>query len=163
LTARTPARIRFIGAGPLLDPLQQEAKARGLSEHVEFTGSVADVRPHLAAADVLVLTSETEGFPGVVLEAAAAGTPAVAFAVGGTAETIADGVTGIVVSAGDTTALVEALAELAGDRPRLVAMGVAAQTRVRNEFLIDHAIDRYERMLSQVVGAAPYDEAAIAT
>jgi glycosyltransferase involved in cell wall biosynthesis len=160
---RFPARLRFVGAGPLRDSLEQEAKARGLSEHVEFTGSVADVRPHLAWADVLILTSETEGFPGVVLEAAAARTPAVAFAVGGTAETIVDRVTGIVVPAGDTAALVDELAELAENQGRILTMGKAAQARVRREFLIDLAVDRHEELLSELLGVLSHDQALIET
>ena len=163
LIEQSPARLRFVGTGPLRNSLEQKAEARGVSEYVEFTGSVADVRPHLAWADVLILTSETEGFPGVVLEAAAAGTPAVVFAAGGAAETIVDGATGIVVPKGDTDALVSALAYLADNRERIHTMGKAAQTRVRNEFMIGHAVNRYDRLLSELLGVLPHEHALIDT
>jgi glycosyltransferase involved in cell wall biosynthesis len=162
LIARTPAHMRFVGTGPLRKELEQETDARDLSEHIEFIGSVVDVRPHLAWADVLILTSETEGFPGVVLEAAAAGTPAVAFSVGGTCETIVDGVTGIVIPAGDATAFVDALAELADNPERIRTMGEAARTRVRDEFLIDHSIDRHDELLSELLRIPSYDPTPIA-
>jgi len=163
LVEGVPAQLRFVGAGPLRDSLEEAVRSSGLSEYVEFTGSVADVRPHLAWADVLLLTSKTEGFPGVVLEAAAARTPAVAFSVGGTAETIVDGVTGIVIPAGDETALVEAFESLANDRERILAMGEAAQDRVRDEFLIDHAVARHDELLSELIGVPSHDETPVAT
>jgi glycosyltransferase involved in cell wall biosynthesis len=155
LTAEAPAQLRFVGDGPQRARLESAVARLGLSEVVEFTGSVADVRLHLAWADVLILTSQTEGFPGVVLEAAAAGTPAVAYDVGGTAETIVDGVTGIVVPAGDKKALLAALKTLAGDRVRARAMGEAARARVREEFLLGHAVDRYDDLVRSVAGIEP--------
>ena len=161
LNVTTPAALRYVGSGPLRGALEEETTLRGLSDRIEFVGSVADVRSHLAWADLLVLTSETEGFPGVVLEAAATGTPAAAFAVGGTAETIEDGVTGVVVEAGDVPALVEALRSLAVDQSRIDAMGTAARARVRDGFLIEHAVDRHDRLLSDLIGVQPHDEAAI--
>ncbi len=163
LVERRPAGLRFVGAGPLRGSLGQAARRGGLSEYVEFTESVADVRPHLAWADVLILTSETEGFPGVVLEAAAAGTPAVAFSVGGTAETIVDGVTGVVIPAGDGATLVDALEDLASDKERILAMGEAARERVRDEFLIDHSVARHDELLSELIGVPSHDETPVAT
>ncbi len=157
-----PARLRFVGAGPLRDSLEEAVQSSGLSERVEFTGSVVDVRPHLAWADVLILTSKTEGFPGVVLEAAAAGTPAVAFSVGGTAETIADGVTGIVIPAGDETVLIETLGRLAHDRQRILVMGAAARERVRSGFLIDHSVARHDELLSELAGVVAHEEEQVA-
>jgi glycosyltransferase involved in cell wall biosynthesis len=151
LNRQVPARLRFVGTGPLQEVLEGQTSSLGLSSRVEFTGSVADVRPHLAWADVLVLTSQTEGFPGVVLEAAAAATPAVAFDVGGTAETIVDGVTGIVVPPGNSEELVKALKALADDRDRIRDMGEAGRTRVRTGFLLDHAVDHHDQLLAEIV------------
>ncbi len=155
LRKRLPTKLRFVGDGPLADELRNQAAQLGITDAVELTGSVADVRPHLAWADALLLTSQTEGFPGVVLEAAAAGTPAVAFNVGGTAETIVDGETGIVVPAGDTDGLVAAVEMLASDRPRLAAMGKAARKRVGEEFLIEHSVARHDAILSELIGLQP--------
>ena len=74
----------------------------------------------------------------------------------GTLETIVDGVTGVVVPAGDTATLVAALAELAGNQERLLTMGEAARSRVRNGFLLDHAVDRHEQLLSELIGVLPH-------
>ncbi len=147
LLRQRSARLRFVGAGPQRAELETVAASYGLRDNVEFTESVDDVRPHLAWADVLVLTSETEGFPGVVLEAAATATPTVAFDVGGTAETIEDGVTGFVVPPGDLDAFDRALGELATDDSRRRKMGEEARARVSDGYLIDHAVERYDQLL----------------
>ena len=86
------AELRYVGDGPLTDGLAEEAKRLGISQRVQFTGSVDDVRPHLEWAHVLILTSLTEGLPGVILEASAAGVPVVSVDVGGVREAVLDGV-----------------------------------------------------------------------
>ncbi len=120
---------------------------------MEFTGSVDDVREHLAWADVLLLTSRTEGLPGVVLEAAAAGVPAVAFGVGGTSEAILDGETGFVVPPQDIGAAVNRLSALAGDSATILRMGASARRYVAEHFLMAHAVDRYSAVLDDVAQA----------
>jgi glycosyltransferase involved in cell wall biosynthesis len=151
LRDRYPVRLRFVGTGPMQLQLEHRvARARAIGV-IEFAGSVADVRPHLAWADVLVLTSETEGFPGVVLEAAAAATPTVAFDVGGTTETVVDGVTGVVVPAGDQAEFRTAIASLATNRWRVEEMGADAQRRVQRDFMLDQAVDRHDELLRNLL------------
>jgi len=69
LAGLSDARLRFVGAGPEQVRVEAAIGHQNLDDRVELVGSVEDVLPHLAWADVLVLTSWTEGFPGVVLEA----------------------------------------------------------------------------------------------
>ena len=76
-------KLRFVGGGPLESELRQLSGSMLDMGVVEFAGSVRDVAPHLEWADVLLLPSITEGLPGAVLEAGAAGVPTVAFDVGG--------------------------------------------------------------------------------
>jgi len=145
--ARVPdAVVRFVGGGPLESPLLAEAAVLGASERVELTGSVDDVAPHLQWADVLVLTSLTEGLPGVLLEAGAAGLATVAVDVGGVSEAIVDGVTGVLVPH-DVTAIGAALSDLDSDRALVTRMGVAARRHVETNFAMDPVIDRYEAIL----------------
>ena len=73
------------GGGPLLAMLRQQATGLGLlPEHLEFRGEVTEMAPIYREADILVLTSEFEGTPNVILEAMACGLPVVATAVGQT-------------------------------------------------------------------------------
>lgn len=151
LSKHIPVRLRFVGTGPLQADLERVGADLGVSASLEFMGSVEDVRPHLGWADALLLTSKTEGLPGVVLEAAAAGIPSVAFDVGGTQETIINGETGIVVSAGDPDALDAALLELARNPEARIAMGFAARDRVHQKFLVEHAVARHDDVLSRLI------------
>lgn len=147
LAAERPVELRVVGGGPLLEPLRS-----GLApgEPITFTGPVDDVRGHLAWADVLLLTSRTEGLPGVVLEAAAAGVPAVAFDVGGVSDVVQVG-TGVLVPRGDTTAFREALAGLIDDREKITALGAAARRLVLERFTLDRAFDRYDEVFRSVI------------
>jgi glycosyltransferase involved in cell wall biosynthesis len=143
-----PVELRVVGTGDLVEPLR-ESLAPG--DPIVFTGPTDDVRPHLAWADVLLLTSRTEGLPGVVMEAAAAGVPALAFDVGGVSDIVTGGVTGMLVPRGDETAFTSALADLAGARGEIAAMGAAARARVLGGFTLEHAFDRYDEVFRSVL------------
>lgn len=143
--------IRFVGGGPLLQSLRDEADALGMSDRVELTGAVDDVVPHLEWSNVLLLTSRTEGLPGAVLEAGAASVATVAVDVGGVREAVSDGVTGLVV-ARDEDGLVEALERLAADPELPRSMGRAARLHMKQRFAMDHIISGYAARLSEVLG-----------
>jgi glycosyltransferase involved in cell wall biosynthesis len=82
------ARLVFVGCGPLRGTLEAQAERLGLSGRVSFAGAVAPdaLPPYYVAADALVLASAREGWPNVVLESLACGTPVIATAVWGTPE-----------------------------------------------------------------------------
>jgi glycosyltransferase involved in cell wall biosynthesis len=101
---------------------------------VTFHGHVGDLRDRLREADVLVLPSRAENLPISILEAMAAGLPVIAARVGGVAELVDDGVTGLLVPPEDPAALAGAIESLAGDRSRRQAMGAAGLARVRSAF-----------------------------
>lgn len=143
-------RLRFLGAGPLADVIASRRSILGLDGSVELIGAVDDVREDLAWADVLLLTSRTEGLPGAVLEAGAAGIPAVGFDVGGVAEAIIDGVTGFVVPAADVAAATQALTRLSDDPDLRRRMGEAAREHVASRYMLSHAIDRYREAIDRV-------------
>lgn len=97
-------------------------------------GQVADVRPYYLMMDVLVLPSRREGFPNVVLEAAAMTVPAIVSDGTGVIDSVIDGVTGIVVPVGNHLKLADAL-ELLGDSPEVRAeYGKAARINVEENF-----------------------------
>jgi glycosyltransferase involved in cell wall biosynthesis len=88
----------------------------------------------MQAADVFVMTSLWEGLPLVLLEAMAAGLPAIAFEIPGVAEVLTEGESGLMVPVGDTATFADRLRDLAGNKSRLTAMSEASKTRVANEF-----------------------------
>ncbi|MEN8237780.1 MAG: glycosyltransferase family 4 protein [Actinomycetota bacterium] len=146
--------LRMIGDGPLAAEVKDYAREMVLDDVVEFTGPVEDVTPHLRWADVLILTSRTEGLPGAALEAGAASVPVVAFDVGGTSETMIDGTTGILVRERDTDTMVASIDALARDRQRLASMGEAARTFVAQNYTLETAITRYDAILDEAVTEA---------
>lgn len=144
------AVLRFVGSGPLFDELRQRA-LESANSSVEFIGSVGDVRPHLAWADLLILTSETEGLPAAVIEAAAAAVPAVAFDVGGVKETISHEQTGLLVPGKDEEGFVAAVARLCRDGAARKDMGAKAREFAGGHFTMDHAILRYHDILQSLL------------
>ncbi len=155
LAETTPVRMRYVGDGPLRGDLVQAIAARGLGGVVEVLGSVPDVLPHLAWADVLLLTSRTEGLPGVPLEAGAAGVPTVAYGVGGTVETVSDGETGRVIEPGDLEGAVAALVELVEKPEVRKAWGDAAKQMVAAHYTLDASLDRYMDLLTDELRHRP--------
>ena len=124
----------IVGSGPLRKQLEEQAARLGLLPGVvEFKGTVADLAPVYQQADILVLTSDWEGTPNVVLEAMASGLPVVATSVGGVCEIVRDGVTGYLVEPGQDSLMVERLVQLACNRQLRMEFG--ARTR---EFVEQH-------------------------
>jgi glycosyltransferase involved in cell wall biosynthesis len=125
---------------------------------VRFLGETHDVNVLLAESDVLVLSSDHEGTPNVLLEAACAGLPVVATAVGGVPDIVGDGTTGILVPPDDPAALASALARLAGDPKLRRRMGDAARLRV----LADHGANRLPGDLAALYARAGVQCARVA-
>lgn len=134
----------MVGDGPLRGELEAMCRRLGLDKLIEFTGALpqADVLKWWQRASVSVLTSENEGMPVCLMEAAACGVPAVATAVGGVPELIEDGVTGLLAPPGDAVALADALGKLLGDSSLAARMGAAARRRAEVHFSVSRQVDR---------------------
>jgi glycosyltransferase involved in cell wall biosynthesis len=130
LRGRHPSlRLVLVGEGPLRPDLERSIAAHELRGVVRLHGAVPDARMLYPAFDIAVQASESEGLPNAVLEAAAAGRPIVATAVGGTAEVIEDGRSGVLVAAGNERALEVAIDELLADPARRDRLGAEARAR----------------------------------
>ena len=129
---------------------------------VHFLGAQEHVGDYLNAADLFALTSDTEGMPGVLLEAGYMGLPVVATDVGGVAECVVDGETGILVAAHATavTALTAALARLLRDAGLRAKFGRCAQAWVGNKFTIDRVAAAYVDFYTMLFAAssAPHND-----
>jgi glycosyltransferase involved in cell wall biosynthesis len=129
-----PFRAAIVGDGPDRPEIEGAVSARGLEDSVELLGERGDVAALLAASDVFVLSSRSEGMPISVLEAMAAGLPVVASAVGGVPELAEDAVTGLLVPAGDEAALRGALARILADAALRRSLGEAGRRRAEEKF-----------------------------
>jgi colanic acid/amylovoran biosynthesis glycosyltransferase len=130
------ATLRIAGDGEQLEELAFARHQLGLDDVVTFLRALPreDVWRELADAHVLVHGAVSEGFGNAVLEAQGAGLPVVCTDAEGLAENVDPGVTGLVVPRRDPPALAAAIAELAADPERRVAMGRAGRRRVAAEF-----------------------------
>jgi glycosyltransferase involved in cell wall biosynthesis len=120
---------------------------------VVLPGFVSDTRHYYHLMDVVALPSYREGFPGVVLEANAAGKPVVAFRATGTVDAVVDRVTGILVPVGDVRGLGEALGLLLKNKTLNAEMGNAGRMRALREFqqkrIWEELAREYERLLER--------------
>jgi glycosyltransferase involved in cell wall biosynthesis len=157
LVPRFPADaiLLIVGGGPDHAPLERLARELGVDSRVHITGSVShdDVQRYLRAADVFVLSTRYEGLSHVLLEAMAAGTPAVASAVGGNPEVIAPEVNGLLVPPDDGEALVGAVQRLLAD----AALAERLRTRAQRDVLAyrwDDLVERTAAVLEELAGCS---------
>lgn len=147
--------VRFIvaGDGPERDRLQNRVQERDLTDRFLLPGYVPDVPGLLSAADIVVVPSLSEGQGIVALEAMAARKPVVASRVGGLAETVEEGVTGLLVPPGDPAALADALLLLLEDAATRQRLGEAGRACVEARYTADRMVDStaalYQRLVVQ--------------
>jgi glycosyltransferase involved in cell wall biosynthesis len=130
----------FVGGGELHDSLHRMAIDLGVERACRFVGVREDIADILAAADVVVLPSLSEGFPFVLLEALAMGCPVVASRVNGVPELIEDHKTGLLVPPRDPQALARAIREVLSDSTAASEMGAAGRAVVRERFTVDQMV-----------------------
>ncbi len=137
------ARLLVLGEGPSRDSLERLASRLGIADTVRFEGRVDDVPARLRSSDVFVLSSLMEGLPNSLLEAMAAGLPAVATNVGGVGDIIEDGKNGLLAGPADPGGLAERIGMLLGDAGLRRRLGEAALRTVRERFSLDATVKRY--------------------
>ena len=141
----------LVGEGPERASITDWISDAGLSERIHLAGWRGDIPNFLRAACCLALPSLWEGMPNVVLEAMAAGLPVIATRVEGTAETVIDGETGLLVDPASASALESALQAVLRDPQRGHRMGLAGRRRVESDFSWDAVVARYEAVYRRVL------------
>ncbi len=137
-------RCVLVGDGVCRTEIEDVRARLGLERVVELVGAAeqSQVLAWWQRATVAVLTSENEGMPVCLMEAAACGVPSVATAVGGIPELVVEGVTGMIVPPGDKEALAGALERILLDRELAEEMGEAARRRAVEHFSLSRQVDR---------------------
>lgn len=136
----------IVGDGTLKTELETLADRLGVRKKVYFAGYRSDVRDILAVSDLCVIPSIREGFSVTLLEAMSVGKPIVATDVGGNAEAIINGESGIIIQPGDPVALANGIMEVLKDRKVAEEMGIKAQKRFEEFFTMQKMIDKTERL-----------------
>jgi glycosyltransferase involved in cell wall biosynthesis/tetratricopeptide (TPR) repeat protein len=136
LVARSVPRSRFVivGDGALRAELEALIAGRGLSGRITLAGRRSPVEPWIGAMDVMLLASEVEGLPNVLLEAQALGVPVVTTNAGGSAEAVLDGITGVLVDTDEAGTLATAVARVLRDEAMRARARVGAPAFIEQRF-----------------------------
>jgi glycosyltransferase involved in cell wall biosynthesis len=147
-------RVEFVvaGEGEARPTLQRQIRDMGLEDAFTLVGAVADIPEFLARLDVAVLSSWSEGMSNALLEYMAAGRPLVATAVGAAVSLVDDGVHGLLVPAGDSRGLADAIVRLLRE-PKLAArLGAAARRRVEEQHSRKLMVQSFEDFYCRLAG-----------
>lgn len=144
------AKFVILGQGPEGNPLKRRVETLGLENSFAFLGFRKNIQPFLSVMDVCVLPSFTEGMPLVILEAFANQKPVVASRVGGIPDLIQDGVTGILVEAGNPEELARGIVRLLNNRELASAMGKAGRELVRRQYSVGRQVEEYCKVFTEV-------------
>lgn len=148
------AELVLVGDGPQLGEARRVARERDVSDRVRFLGLRSDLAELLAPADLFCLASTEESFGLSALEAMSAGTAVLGTRVGGVAEVVVDGTTGVLVDPEDRAAYADEMARLLGDRPAAAQLGAAARDRAVARFDRRSVVEEYESLYRELVGGA---------
>lgn len=150
--AQLPENIIAVcaGDGPLRSDLEALAKQLGIQHRVRFLGELRLAGNLHAYFDISVLCSDSEGFPNSVIEAMAVAKPIVATRVGGVADALDDGISGVLIPPGDVDALAQGLRFLASNHEARVAMGERAQQVALSRFRRQDVIGTISRIYTQL-------------
>ena len=144
------ARLILVGDGPMRERIEGTIRQLELDDAVVLLGERRDIPQILAALDVFVLASESEGIPLTILEAMAADLPVLATAVGGIPEVVIPDETGLLVPPQSPQLLADAILTLLRDPNRARRMGAAGCNRVKQQFDVKKVVGSYEALYERL-------------
>ena len=145
-------RVVCFGRGPLERALRRQVAALDLAERVVFAGFRDDLPQLLPGLDLLVHPAEREGLGFALLEAASAGVPVVACAVGGVPDVVVDGETGLLVRRDEAAELSGAVRTLLTDESERRRLGAAARRHAERRFGLGALVAAHLSLYARVLG-----------
>ncbi len=145
------ALLVLVGDGEDRPAVEALAAELGVADRCRLVGFQKSIRPWYASFDALALTSANEGTPVVAIEALAAARPVVATRAGGTGTVVRNGESGYLEAIGDTGALADRLATLAGDPELRARMGARGAEDVRERFAVGRMADEVEAIYRRLL------------
>lgn len=151
LKERQDLHFLLVGTGRLVDRIGDIIHRRRQERFFTRIGTVGEVSDLLHAMDVMVHTSQSEGFPNAIIEAMAARTPCVAARVGGIPELLQHDKTGVLVDTRTPEAFAQAVQSLLADPSRARAMGDAAGDWVREHLPMQAMVDAHRTLYHELL------------
>lgn len=150
LRRKMRVRLIILGEGPLRARLTDLIDRLGIREDVDLAGFRKNPNAYIDKASLFALSSKSEGFPNVILEAMACGTPVVATdCKSGPREILDHGRYGLLVPVGDSSAIAEAVHQLLTDQTLAVKMSEAGYQRVHH-FTVEQTVERVLGVLRDI-------------
>jgi glycosyltransferase involved in cell wall biosynthesis len=147
-------RLLLVGEGPERPKIEAEIAQRNLGDCVRLLGLRTDVRRLLSASDAFLLTSISEGIPVTLIEAMGAELPVVSTSVGGVAEVVVPGETGILAPSGDDAALAAGLIQVLSNVSLAQKYGSTGRERAIERFTEEEMHEGYARAYCDLVGSS---------
>lgn len=144
-------RLAVVGRGPLQEMIENEVRRQNWGDAILLPGFIDDVASVMQAIDILLLPSLWEGFGIVLIEAMAAGKPAISTNISSMPEIIVDGQTGYLVPPDDAEKLADCAAELLQNPELHEQFGRAGRERVIELFTIERMIDQLENLFQREI------------
>jgi len=143
--------LLIVGEGEERENLAQYARRKGLEKRIIFTGYRKDIEKIMGIMDMMVLSSLREGLPRVLVQAAAAGLPSVAFNVDGVPEIVRDGTNGFLVEPKNVNALSEKIVRYIDDRNLQKLHGANGRDIVIGKWSIEEMVDQIDTIYQQLI------------
>jgi len=143
-------KLKIIGEGPMKEKIEKLALELGIAHRLTIAPSTSQIEEEYLQASIFLMTSRTEGFPMVLLEAQACGLPIVAFdCETGPAEIVHHGVDGFLVRPNDIDEISERLLELASDHSKRKQFGANARQNVKR-FLPEEIFQKWDDLFDDL-------------
>ncbi len=139
--------LLLAGGGALREELESQAHVGGFGDRIHFLGVRNNIPELLAASDLFILPSHSEGLPMALLEALAMGIPTVCTAVGGIPAVIKDGETGRLVPPNDPVIMATVMAELLSDENQCQKLSQAGKLLIAEKYSVESMCRKYEQLL----------------
>ena len=144
-------KLAIVGSGQMLEPLEAEARALGISDDCIFAPATSEVANWLGAIDIFVLPSLTEALSNSLMEAMACGCCAVASNVGGNPELVHNGETGLLFEPRDAAGLSEVLRTLIENESLRRQLAARGQQMIRQRFSTRSSAERMSEIYTQLI------------